>query len=202
MTIATAPVSSCARCVSARLAALQPAATRRPKASWRSLVALWAPGVAFALGLGWLALHGGDEWAWLRIPRRWPWELWTIAGAGLLATAAGCADWAWHRSKLGCAIGATERRCELIAMACGGGPLFVFMAAASVSARPLLWLLPAVVTVVATTVMICYDEFVFHRRRCRFWETLLHRVLVLGQATAWLAWAHWCFVRGGAHALA
>jgi hypothetical protein len=187
--------------VAARLAAHQSPAARRLK-SWRGLVALFAPGVAFALGLLWLAGNGGASWRWLTAVDQWPWELWAIALAGTIGTLAGCADWAWHRWVAKCAIGAAERRCELLAMAAGGGPLFVVMAAASLSARPLVWLVPAVVIVVATTAMICYDEFVFHRKRCRRLETLLHRGLVFGQGAAWLAWAHWCFVRGGAHGVA
>ncbi len=201
-TVAPSPNVACTRCVAARMATLSPASQRRLKSSWRSLVALFAPGVAFAVGLGWLAGRGGETWSWLNRATTWPWELWTIAVAGVLATLAGVADWAWHRWAAGCVVGPAERRCELLALAGGGGPLFVFMALASVSARPQVWLLPAVVTVVATTAMICYDEFVFHRRRCRRVETILHRVLVFGQGAAWLAWAHWCFVRGGVRALA
>lgn len=196
----TSPAAACGRCVAARLTALSPTRERQLK-SWRSLVALFAPGIGFACGLGWLASQGGAPWAWLRTPPTWPWELWAIAVAGLLGTLGGCADWAWHRWVVKCAIGPAERRCELLAMAAGGGPLFLIMAAASVSARPLAWMLPAVVLVMATTAMICYDEFVFHRKRCRWLETLLHRVLVFGQGAAWLAWAHWCFVRGGVHGM-
>jgi hypothetical protein len=201
LALASPPASGCTRCVAARLATYSPSAERRLK-SWRSLVALFAPGLAFGLGLLWLASRGSGAWHWLARPAQWPWELWTIAGSGLLGTVAGGADWAWHRWVAKCAIGPAERRCELLAMAAGGGPLFVVMAAASLSARPAAWLLPAVVIVVATTVMICYDEFVFHRKRCRRLETLLHRGLVFGQGGAWLAWAHWCFVRGGLHAVA
>jgi hypothetical protein len=43
-------------------------------------------------------------------------------------------------------------------------------------------------------VMICYDEFVFHRR-CRRFETFTHRLLTCGNGLAFLAWSHWCFVR-------
>jgi hypothetical protein len=197
----SSPAADCTRCVAARLATLQPRAECHLK-SWRSLVALFAPGLGFAVALGWLALRGGEPWQWLRLPAAWPWELWLIAVAGTLGTVAGFADWAWHRWVAKCAIGAAERRCELLAMAAGGGPLFVVMTIASVSARPLAWMLPAVVIVVATTAMICYDEFVFHRKRCRRLETILHRVLVFGQGAAWLGWAHWCFVRGGAHGMA
>lgn len=162
-------------------------------------MALFAPGLLFGAGLLRLAASGG-AWEWLNAVSKWPWELWVIAVTGSIATLAGVGDWIWHRWARGCVVSRGERRCEFIAMAGGGGPLFLFMAAASVSVRPLAWLLPAVVVVMATTVMICYDEFVFHRKRCRPWETLLHRLLVLGQGTAWLAWAHWCFVGGGNHA--
>lgn len=203
MATAVSPhLEGCTRCVGARLAKLRPAGKRNLKGSWRSLIALFAPGVAFAGGLVALAATGDAKWHGLRSAGHWPWELWVIATAGSVATLAGVADWSWHRFVAGCAIGSAERRCEVIAMAAGGGPLFVIMATASVSTRPLAWLLPAMTVVIATTVMICYDEFVFHRRRCRRWETALHRTLVFGQAAAWMAWAHWCFVRGGAHALA
>jgi hypothetical protein len=47
--------------------------------------------------------------------------------------------------------------------------------------------------------MICYDEFVFHRKRCGRYETMLHRLLVFGNGIAWLAWMHWCFVRERIH---
>ena len=50
-----------------------------------------------------------------------------------------------------------------------------------------------------TVVLICYDEFLFHRRCGRF-ETLMHRLLTFGNGLAFLAWVHWCFVRGVGHA--
>jgi hypothetical protein len=74
------------------------------------------------------------------------------------------------------------------------------MSFASLSARPLQFLLPVLIVLLFTVTLICYDEFIFHRRRCRRLETVLHRLLVFGNGTAWLAWAHWCFVQGGAHA--
>ena len=197
----TALPTGCGRCPAARLAQRLPPEQRGKKASARGLVALFAPGCSFGLGLFGLAAQGRAEWAWIAAAGRWPWELWCIAVAGTTATAGGVADWAYHRWGVGCVVAAAERRCELMAMALGGGTLFVLMAAASVSARPLDWLLPAVAVVVATTVMICYDEFIFHRKRCRRLETVLHRVLVLGQGAAWMAWAHWCFVRGGNHGM-
>jgi hypothetical protein len=73
------------------------------------------------------------------------------------------------------------------------------MAAVSVSPRPLAYLLPTVVVLVLTVVLVCHDEFVFHRRCGRF-ERLTHRLLTFGNGLAFLAWAHWCFVRGVGHA--
>ena len=96
-------------------------------------------------------------------------------------------------------IGKKERRSELLALAGGGVPLFVLMALASVAARPHLFLLPVIAVLIFTAVLIAYDEFVFHRRRCGRRETVFHRVLVFGHATAFFAWAHFCFVRGATH---
>ena len=92
------------------------------------------------------------------------------------------------------AISRKERQCELLALAGGGIPVFLMMLMASVSRQPLEWLLPVIVGVIFTSVLICYDEFIFHRKRCQKLETRLHRILVLGNGVAWLAWAHWCFV--------
>jgi hypothetical protein len=159
-----------------------------------SLAALFAPGALFALGL--FLLRDQPRFHWLRDLRAYPAEFWLIALGGISATVAGVLDWAYHRSGKA-AIGGAEHRSELLALGCGGLPLFVLMAAASLVQRPGVLLLPVLVCVLATTVMICYDEFVFHRKRCGSYETLLHRLLVFGNGAAWLAWMNWCFVRGG-----
>jgi hypothetical protein len=166
--------------------------------SWLSptLLALFLPGILFGLGLLWL--WEDPRFAWLGVPAAFPWELWVIALAGGTATVGGLLDWAYHRSGRA-AIGRAEHRSELAALAMGGLPLFVLMGLASVIQRPAVLLLPILVVVLFTAVMICYDEFVFHRRRCGRYETLLHRLLVLGNGVAWLAWMHWCFVRGDGH---
>jgi hypothetical protein len=156
--------------------------TRNPGAS--SLVASLLPGAVFASALPIVGL-----------PRPIPWELAIIGVAGTVATAAGVGDWLYHR-RAGVAIGPNERRGELLALCCGGLPLFVLLSFASFSAQPLRFLIPTIVAALVTTVMICHDEFVFHRRRCKLAETLLHRSLVFGHAIAFLAWSHWCFVRG------
>jgi hypothetical protein len=161
-----------------------------------SLIALFTPGVLFILGLG--LVRDRPRFEWLGDVARFPWEVWTIALAGSIATASGVLDWRFHRSGH-TVIGRAEHRSEVAALASGGVPLFALMSAASVSNRPALWLIPILVVVIYVTVLICFDEFVYHRRRCGRYETMLHRLLVFGNGTAWLAWMHWCFVRGTGH---
>jgi hypothetical protein len=161
-----------------------------------TLIALFLPGAL--LGVGLVLVRGQPRYGWLASPALYPWELWVILASGVVATVAGLLDWRYHRSGK-TAIGAPEHNSELAALAGGGLPLFGLMAAASVVPRPHLLLLPVLVVVLFTTVLICYDEFVFHRKRCGAYETLLHRLLVLGNGVAWLAWSHWCFVRETAH---
>jgi hypothetical protein len=165
--------------------------TTRP---W-ALVALFAPAALFGLGL--FLVRGHPRFGWLAFPAEYPWEFWAVALCGSVATAAGVADWRYHRSGK-TAIGRPEHHSELLALAGGGVPLFVLMALASVISRPAALLLPVMVVVLFTTVAICYDEFVFHRKRCGRYETVLHRLLVFGNGLAWLAWSHWCFVREAA----
>lgn len=86
---------------------------------------------------------------------------------------------------------------HLLALGTGGVPAAVLMCAASIDADPRPYLLPVLVVVLYTTALICYDEFMFHRKWCGRLETVLHRLLVFGNGSAWLAWMHWCFVRGG-----
>jgi hypothetical protein len=157
-----------------------------------TLIALFLPGALFGLGL--LLVRDHPRYVWLGSLSLYPWEFWGILASGLVATTAGGLDWLYHRSGK-TVIGRPEHNSELAALAGGGLPLFVLMAAASVVSRPRLLLLPVLVAGLVTTVMICYDEFVFHRKRCGNYETLLHRLLVFGNGIAWLAWCHWCFVR-------
>jgi len=157
-----------------------------------SLIALLIPGSCFLLGLFLLREHA--RFRWLTEISTFPWELWVIAVGGIIATCGGILDWRFHRRE-GVKIGPHERHCEFIALAVGGVPLFILMAFASLSSRPYLFLIPIVIVALYTAVLICYDEFVFHRNRCGSGETLLHRMLVFGNGTAWLAWMHWCFVR-------
>lgn len=163
-------------------------------APW-TLLAVLAPGGLFATGLWMLRDH--PQYAWVTDISTYPWEFWIIAACGLPATGAGIADWRFHRSGQAF-IGTKEHDSEWLALVGGGLPLFGLMAGASLAAAQ--WLLvPILVVALFTVVLICYDEFVFHRKRCGFYETCLHRMLVLGNGVAWLAWMNWCFVRGGIH---
>jgi hypothetical protein len=155
-------------------------------------VALCLPGGLFGLGL--FLVRGHPRFDWVADPLCYPWELWVILTSGLVATTAGLADWRFHRSGK-TSIGRPEHHSELLALVGGGLPLFVLMAVASVVPRPQVLLVPVLAVVLFTVVMICYDEFVYHRKRCGAYETLLHRLLVFGNGLAWLAWVHWCFVR-------
>ena len=156
-----------------------------------ALVAMFVPAAFFPAGL--FLLRHDARFAWLSDVRTFPWELWMIALCGTAATLGGVLDWRFHRSGK-TVVGRREHRAHVLALAGGGVPLFVLMAAASVSPRPVQLLLPVLVVLVYTVVLICYDEFIFHRRCGRF-EAFAHRLLTCGNGLAFLAWAHWCFVR-------
>jgi len=192
--------AGCRSCPSFRLSGRESltAAKQIPvKGGWRSLVALFLPGVLFALGL--TGLWKTDvRFAWLGEVGRYARELWIVAVSGTLATLAGVGDWVGHR-RMGCRISQGERRIEFLALAGGGVPLFFLMAWASLVDSPLPFVVPILVAGTAITVLICYDEFIFHRKRCQKLETLLHRTLVFGNALAWLSWVHWIFVKGPAY---
>jgi hypothetical protein len=157
-----------------------------------ALGSMLAPAVGFPLLL--LVAWQFPRFEWLSSPARYPLELWLIAVFGTAATLGGVLDWRFHRSGE-TSVGHGEHRSHVAALAGGGLPLFVLMTVASIVARPATLLLPIIVVAGATTVMICYDEFVFHRKRCAAYETLTHRLLTLGNGAAWLAWMHWVFVR-------
>lgn len=156
-----------------------------------NLAALFAPGLGFVCGL--YALRDDPRFSWIRALRP-PAELFVLALAGGIATAAGVADWVFHR-RGGRAVSRRESRVELVALAGGGAPLFVLMAVATVSRVAEVWLLPIIVLALATAVAITYDELHFHRRAPRV-EQLFHRTLVGGMAVAWLSWMHFVFTRG------
>ena len=174
-----------------RSAVVQQARRRLSRHGTLALGAMLVPAVLFPLGL--FLLRDDARFAWLGDVRAYPWELWAIAACGTAATLGGVLDWRFHRGGE-TVVGRREHRAHLLALAGGGVPLFALMAAASISSQPAQFLVPVLVVLIYTTVMICYDEFVFHRRCGRF-ETVAHRLLTCGNGLAFLAWAHWCFVR-------
>ncbi len=166
------------------------AVRRRPVSAVQAttLGLLLAPGALFAGLL-------------VALPERWAGaaaHVVVIGVAGGIATAAGAADWWWHATGRR-VVGPRERRVELIALAGGGLPLFALMVVASVVERPLPLLAPVLAVVAVIAALVLHDERRWHAR-CAPLETLFHRVLVTGQAVAWLAWAHWCFVERAAGA--
>jgi hypothetical protein len=157
-----------------------------------ALFALFVPAVLFPTGL--FLLRDDARFSWLYRPADYPWEFWAVAVFGTVATLAGWSDWRIHRSGT-TVVGRREHYAHLAALGGGGIPLFFLMVAASLCPRPLGLLLPTIVVLVFTVVLVCYDEFLFHRR-CDRIEVLMHRLLTFGNALAFLAWAQWCFVRG------
>jgi hypothetical protein len=159
-----------------------------------ALVAMLVPAVLFPVGL--VLLIDDPRFAWLTDITAYPWEFWAIAACGTIATLGGTADWLFHRSGE-TVVGRGEHRAHVAALV-GGIPLFGMMGVASLSMRPVMFLVPIFVVVIFMVILIGYDEFVFHRR-CRWLETLFHRMLTFGNGLAFLAWVHWCFVRGMGH---
>jgi hypothetical protein len=155
-----------------------------------ALLAMLAPAVLFPAGL--FLLSDDPQFAWLRDVTQYPWQFWTIAACGTVATLGGLTDWVFHRSGA-TTVGRREHRAHVAALVGGGLPLFALMACASLHPQPAALLVPILVTLIFTVALISYDEFVFHRR-CGRVETIAHRLLTFGNGLAFLAWFHWCFV--------
>lgn len=160
-----------------------------------NLVAVLAPGGAFAVLLALAAGRPDLEWARPLDLTRAPIELWFVAAFGTVATLCGILDWRYHRAGHR-VVPRAEQRAECLALVGGGLPLFVVMCGASVAASPRPWILAAVAIGLFTAGAIVFDETRFHRR-CSRYETLLHRGLVGGNGLAWLAWLSWCLGRSG-----
>ena len=163
---------------------------------WESifgLTALLLPGAAFVWGL--LRVSGRPGYVDLSDWRTVPWSLWIIGACGTLATLAGLLDLHYHVTGKRL-VSSRERHGELIALGLGGTPLFVLMMAASWASDPRGFLAPIVGLTMFTVVMVCLDEFVYHRRSCTRYEATLHRLLVFGNGAAFLAWFQWIAGRG------
>jgi len=156
----------------------------------RSLAALLTPALAMVLLL-WLA---PPAWSLPRLTAlaSWPSAFWVMAIGGAVATCAGVLDWRFHRSG-GRRIAREERRAELLALSLGV-PLFALLTLASGPLPLRSVLVPIVGVALVMTGLIVFDEVRFHRA-CGRYETLLHRLLVGGNGTAFLAWLAWCAQR-------
>jgi hypothetical protein len=154
---------------------------------------LLLPGAAFVWGL--TRVSGRPGYVDLSDWRTVPWSLWIIGVCGTIATIAGLLDLHYHVTGRRL-VSRRERHGELIALGFGGTPLFALMMAASWMAEPHQLMAPIVLLAMFTVVMVCLDEFVYHRRSCSLYEATLHRVLVFGNGAAFLAWFHWIASRG------
>nr|WP_197486573.1 hypothetical protein [Mucilaginibacter sp. L294] len=122
-----------------------------------------------------------------------PWQFIVMGIFGVIATTGGVLDWRYHRNPLNMKIPKKERDAEAAALGLGGVPMFLLMWFAMVSATPKVFLIPILLVLIYTVVAICYDEFVFHIKRCTKIENLYHRMLVLGNGIAWLSWFHYIY---------
>ena len=163
---------------------------------WEStfgLTALLLPGAAFVWGLA--RVSGLPGYVDLSDWRSVPWSLWIIGVCGTLGTVAGLLDLHYHVTGKR-VVSKRERYGELIALGFGGTPLFVWMMVASWTSRPSPFLTPILILAMFTVAMVSLDEFVYHRRACTRYEATLHKVLVFGNAGAFLAWFQWIACRG------
>lgn len=156
-----------------------------------SLILLFIPAVLFGVFLFFLRketkLNISEEFPYL------PWQFYIVAVCGIVATIGGVLDWRFHRNPLNLQLSKKERDAEAAALGLGGVPMFILMWSAMMSHSPQYYLIPILIVLIYTVVAICYDEFVFHIRRCGKQETTYHRMLVFGNGAAWLAWFHYIY---------
>ncbi|MBR9859376.1 hypothetical protein GYB22_01215 [bacterium] len=158
-----------------------------------SLIFLFTPALAFALFLFLFKSHSN-----LQLSGVFPFvplPFYGIAFFGIIATIGGLLDWKFHRDPLNLKIPVKERDAEALALGTGGIPLFILMALATLSPSPNIYLIPILLVLIYTVSIICYDEFVFHRKRCGPKETAFHRMLVFGNGLAWLCWMFYIYYK-------
>lgn len=156
-----------------------------------SLILLFIPAALFGVLLFTFRndpkLHLGSTFPFL------PWQFCCILIFGIIATVGGILDWRFHRDPLKLRISKKERDAEAKALGLGGIPMFILMWFAMMSDKPSNFLIPIIVVLVYSVVAICYDEFVFHIKRCGKTENRYHRMLVFGNGLAWLSWFHFIY---------
>lgn len=153
--------------------------------NYRSLVLLFLPAIGFFLfyfSFPNLPVFTNKNWG------VFPIQVWLMVVSGGIGTLGGLLDWRYHRNPLNLHLPEKERLAEAYALGLGGGSLFVLMCLASLSKTPSFFLIPIVISALFTTTLICYDEFVFHRKRCKPKENRYHSMLIFGNGIAWLCW--------------
>jgi len=160
------------------------------RAPW-TLCAALAPGAGFAALLTWAACRD-PRFAWVLAPAGAPWPVLVIAIAGGLGAAGAIGDYRYHRAHDRPLVGEPEHRSHLMALVTGGLPLFAVMIAATLSQHRGWFVVPAMALSLYVAGWVAYDAFVFHRRRKTApREQTFHAMTLLGNTTAFLAWAHW-----------
>lgn len=153
--------------------------------NYRSLILLFLP--AFGFFFFYFSTSDSPTFSGEKI-LGFPPMVWGMIVSGSIGTLGGLLDWRYHRNPLNLHLPEKERLAEAYALGLGGGSLFVLMCLASSSSNPGKYLVAIVVSALFTTTLICYDEFVFHRKRCKSLENTYHRMLVFGNGIAWLCW--------------
>ena len=159
-----------------------------------SLVGALIPGVVFAG----LVLSGGEglySSRFLLLLNSW--ELVPIIGFGLLGLGSAIADWMFHRTGDTGVICKKERDVEKAALWLGGVPIFFVTLHATFFGLPPWKTCLLVLLLVLTSLFVCYDQFIFHRKRCNALENRFHLGITLGNIFAWLFWLECCLKHGG-----
>ncbi|TGL24624.1 hypothetical protein EHQ46_03505 [Leptospira yanagawae] len=123
------------------------------------------------------------------------WQLLVMIISGTIATIGGFLDWRFHRKTLQMKVSKKERTVEAVALGFGGLPMFFLMWFAMVNENPTLFLIPIILVLIFTVIAICYDEFIFHKKRCGTLENRYHKMLVFGNGIVWLSWFHFIYVK-------
>lgn len=161
--------------------------------NYLSLILLFIPAILFLLLI--ILFKSAPQLAFTLTLPFMPWQFWGIILFGIIATTGGVLDWRYHRNPLNLKIPKKEREAEAFALGAGGVPMFLLMCFATFSNDPKYFLIPIIIVLIYTTVAICYDEFIFHIKRCTKIENIYHRMLVYGNGLSWLCWFHFIYCK-------